>query len=612
MEPLIKITRGKCKLCYACVRECPAKAIKIETGSAQIIPDRCIGCGSCVKACVPDAIVYRNSKQELIELLNTHQNVIALMAPSISGEFSDIGDYRNFVSMIRMLGFKYVMEVAFGADLIAFKYKELYDNYKGKYYITTNCPVTVSHVEKYYPDIIDNLAPFVSPMIATAMVAHKKYGAECKLVYIGPCIHSKEEILLYDGDRKIEVALTYKELRELFAEFGITENVVEYSEFDPPLGRKGGLFPISRGMLQAVDINEDLLTGRILITTGRENFLSSLKTFQSSHDLKQHLDIMYCEGCIMGPGTTKGANKFERRSQVIKYVNKRLKSFNEDEWQQSIDEFLQFDFSRKYNANDNRLPEPTEDQLTQTLKDLDKEKPENQISCGSCGYATCREFAIAINQGLAKPEMCTTFSMTKMRKYIRELASANEKLENTRIALHESEELARAEQMLAKEAAETVSVMLQKLPTGVVIVDEHLGIVEANKYFIEILGEDAEAVNDVIPGLVGADLKTLIPFHKLFASVLMTGEEIINRDVYYGKKLLNLSVFTIRKNKIVGGIIRDMQAPDVRKDEVIHRAKEVIRENLETVQQIAFLLGESASKTEKILSSIIQSHKTED
>lgn len=153
-----------------------------------------------------------------------------------------------------------------------------------------------------------------------------------------------------------------------------------------------------------------------------------------------------------------------------------------------------------------------------------------------------------------------------------------------------------------------MSAMLQKLPSGVVIVNENLKVIEANKTLVDLLGEETRMLNEIIPGLVDADLTKLISFHKFFSSVVLNGEDILNKDVHFGNRLFNVSVFTIKKNKIVGGIIRDLYAPEVRREEVIGRARAVIKENLQTVQQIAFLLGESASKTEKLLSSIIKSH----
>jgi transcriptional regulator with PAS, ATPase and Fis domain len=234
---------------------------------------------------------------------------------------------------------------------------------------------------------------------------------------------------------------------------------------------------------------------------------------------------------------------------------------------------------------------------------------EDQLGCGACGYPSCREFAVAYCQGLTNYEMCYTYTIHKMHTYIGKLNATNEKLKKTKEALKQSEEKAREEEKAARLAAETTTAMLNKIRAGVVIVDENLKIIESNHSFINMIGEDAQHINELVPGLKGAELQSLLPFHKLFATVLQSGQDLLNRDTTLGSSILNVSVFTIEKNKIVGGIIRDLTAPEVRREEVVTRAREVIRENLETVQQIAFLLGESASKTEKILTSIIEAQK---
>jgi sensor histidine kinase regulating citrate/malate metabolism len=154
--------------------------------------------------------------------------------------------------------------------------------------------------------------------------------------------------------------------------------------------------------------------------------------------------------------------------------------------------------------------------------------------------------------------------------------------------------------------------MLQKLVSGVVIVDENLKVIHSNKAFINILGEDAAMVDEVIPGLVGADLKTLVPinFYKLFSFVLNSDEAVEYKDVTYQDRSLSVSVFPIRKKIYAGAIIRDINTPEVRKQHLITRLTEVIDENFEMVQKIAFLLGEGAAKTEQMLNSVIESHKT--
>jgi transcriptional regulator with PAS, ATPase and Fis domain len=215
-----------------------------------------------------------------------------------------------------------------------------------------------------------------------------------------------------------------------------------------------------------------------------------------------------------------------------------------------------------------------------------------------------------VAKGLAKPEMCLTYNLRNQNEYIRTLKTTNEKLAKTEVALKDSEKVARREQQAAQEANEIVSSMLQKLTSGVVIVDENLRIVQANKTFIETLGEDAKMIDEVIPGLVGADLKTLLPynFYNMFSYVLKTDEDVTNKDTRYNDSMLNVSIFTIRKGKIVGAVVRDMYVPEVRKEQILSRINDAIDENLEMVQKIGFLLGEGAARTEKMLNSIIQSY----
>jgi nitrogen fixation/metabolism regulation signal transduction histidine kinase len=202
--------------------------------------------------------------------------------------------------------------------------------------------------------------------------------------------------------------------------------------------------------------------------------------------------------------------------------------------------------------------------------------------------------------------------MRKSKKYISELKLTNEKLAKMQQALQESEKTARQQQQVAEKAKQTTETMLQKLPSSVVIIDENLRIIQANQSFITLLGSEVSEINEVIPGLVGADIKTLLPFniYNLFQYVIQNSEDIQNRDVTINNQLYNLSVFTIQKNKIVGAVIRDMQAPDIRKEEVVKRVSDVIDKNLEMVQKIGFLLGEGAAETEQMLNSIIEFYKS--
>jgi len=587
--------------------------VDVGTGYPTIIPERCIGCGSCFRACSPVAISYRSSVEETKLLLSSGDKVAAICDPTISGEFHDITDYRKFVEMIRLLGFAYVSEVSFGVDLVAAKYRELFDNFKGKYHISANCASVVAFIEKYHPELIKNLAPIVSPMVATAKVIRQKYGQEVRIVFIGPCISTKDEALKFSGDAKIDSVLTFVELRQLFNEFNIRESQLEFSEFDPPLGYKGSLYPISNGILQAAGVNEDLLTGCVINTEGRNNMLDAVKEFESRIDLiRRNFNIFYDEGCLMGPGTSFGGEKFLRMTLVTDYANKRLLTFDKQTWDKEVSSYANLDLTRQFEPDDQRLPLPEEEKIEEVLKMINREgHKDNEIGCESCGYSNCRDLAIAISQGLATTEMCHIFSGHNRQEYIRTLRNANESLAKTKAALKESEEKAKHEQEAQKESSEIITTMLQNLLSGVVIVDDDLKIYQSNKAFIRIVGEEAAMIDEVIPGLVGADLKTLLPvhFYKMFSYVLSSDEPIENRDVQYGDNKLGVSIFPIRSHKYVGGILRDMYTPEVRKEQIITRLTEVVDENFDMVQKIAYLLGEGASKTEQMLNTVIESFK---
>lgn len=612
MEPLLKINKETCIACYACVRACPVKAIRVsgEREKPEIIPERCIGCGSCVAACGPGAIEIRDSRKELRSLLESGNKVAALVDPSIAGEFPDITDYRKFVQMLRTLGFDLVHEVAFGADLVARAYRELFGRSRGKYYIMTNDPVTVAYVRKYKTNLLTNLAPVMTPAAATAAVVRRISGKDTGMVYITPLIASKEEIRGFRGDGRIDVAVTFVELRDLFSEAGIHESDLEYSDFDEPLGFRGSLFPLARGILQAAGFSEDHTESKVITIEG-EGIFSGIQEFEENITLiRRHFNLFYKE-FLMGRGTSMGGRRYLRRSQLISYVNKRLKTLDKEAWKASMERFGDIDLSREFEPDDQTLTRPPEEKVQQILRELDQDG-ESNVGCGACGYPSCRDFAVAVAQGLAIPEMCNTYALRNRQDHILSLRISNEKLAQAQEALKKSEKMARREKEIAHEASEIVRRMLHKLPSMVVICDRDLKILQTNNSFIDLLGEEAREINEVVPGLTGADLKTLLPysFYNLFSYVLNHNESITNRDIKYDDKILNVSIFVIEKDKIVGAVIRDMSAPEVQKEEVVKRLTEVIDRNLSLVQQIGFILGEGASETERMLNSIIESYQS--
>jgi iron only hydrogenase large subunit-like protein len=273
---LIHLNQEKCTQCMLCVQVCPVRAIKLGRNQEfpEILHDRCTGCGSCLKACADDAITYHDSIPAVKDLLASDHKVAAVVDPSIAAEFPDITDYRKFAGMLRLLDFAWVSETAFAVEVIAEKYNNLLKDFKGKYYLSANCPTLVLHIEKYQPQLLKNLVPLLSPMCAMAMIMREEYGDDIKIVGVVPCISAKIEAARSEGKAKVDEVITFTELRTLFKGKDISESALEFSDFDPPHGRHGSLYPIANGFVQVAGLNTNLLESKIRTAAGKQNFLN--------------------------------------------------------------------------------------------------------------------------------------------------------------------------------------------------------------------------------------------------------------------------------------------------------------------------------------------------
>ncbi|MFO8235663.1 MAG: [Fe-Fe] hydrogenase large subunit C-terminal domain-containing protein [Bacteroidales bacterium] len=474
---LVHTIKNRCRVCYTCVRECPAKAIKIINGQAEILNERCIACGNCIKVCSQGAKMFIDTTSHLEGILSNGNKNIAILAPSFPAEFSDIPNYRDLVSMIRALGFDVVSEVAFGADLVAMEYNKLIRNNNNKRYISSDCPAIVQYIEKYHPEIVPNLAPVASPMIAMNRVMRAKYGTNTNVVFIGPCIAKKAEC------DEVDEMVTFAELREIFEQKDIVPGQQEPSDFDPPKSGRGAIFPVSRGLLQTTGIKDDVFDGNIIVAEGRNDFQEAIKEFETGHIKSRHLELLCCEGCIVGPGTTKGGRPYGRRILVHNYVQEKIDNFDKDEWKKYVAECKDLDLSVGFTENDKRISYPTEQEIEKVLRSMGKKEAKDHLNCGACGYDTCEEHAIAIVKGLAENEMCLPYTIEKLHNSVNELAVSNEKLMSMQQALRQSEKMASMGQLSAGIAHELNN------PLGVVIMYANI--------LLEEVPEDSELYNDL-------------------------------------------------------------------------------------------------------------------
>lgn len=494
-RPLLYTIKERCKMCYTCVRECPAKAIRVTSGQAEIMPERCICCGNCVTVCSQNAKRFRGAIEEVEHLLSSGSRIAAIIAPSFPAEFNDISDYRLMVSMIRALGFTYVSEVAFGADLVADRYKKVLGDVNPEIFtIAANCPAAVNFIEHYHPALVPNIGKIVSPMIAMARVMRAEYGDDLKIVFIGPCIAKKDEIDDPQVKGDVQKALTFIELREAFRNHGITPESVGQTEFDPPVGGRGAIFPVTRGMLQTIKMNVDISSTNIIVAEGRQELTEALKEFETGVLKNHHLELLCCQGCIMGPGMSEDAKRFVRRTNVADYVKSKLPALDLELWERYMEKYKNLDLSRSYVEDDQRIAVPSDVKITEILKKMGKENDEDMLDCGACGYETCLLHAIAIVKGLAESDMCLPNTIEKLHKSI-------EELESTKAALKHSEKLASMGQLAAGIAHEVNN------PLGVVLLYSNLLVDEIDKNSqiyqdVVMISEQAERCKNIVGGLL--------------------------------------------------------------------------------------------------------------
>ena len=514
---LVYTIKELCRTCYTCVRECPAKAIRIVGGQAEVIDERCIACGNCTKVCSQGAKVFLNTTDRVMTLIESGAKVAAIVAPSFPAEFPDYPDHHILLGMIKSLGFDYISEVSFGADLVADRYKKLASENKD-YYISSDCPSIVTYIKYYHPALVEKLAPIVSPMVAMSRVMHEKYGKDTRIVFIGPCVAKKAE------STEIDEAITYTELRDLLSKLGITANNSIPADFDPPYGGRGAIFPVTRGLLQTANINDDAITGNIIAAEGRIDFQEALKELEAGLIKNQHMELLCCEGCIMGPGLSKNGKQYNRRALVSSYANAKMKEIDFDSWQKSFDGFTELDLSFRHKPEEHRVDLPEENEVNEVLISMGKRTKKDQLDCGACGYESCVEHAIAIKKGLAEVEMCLPYTIEKLHKSVKDLALSNEKLSSMKQALKQSEKLAHMGQLSAGIAHELNN------PLGVVIMYSNILFEESAvgdpvREDLKLIVEQAGRCKKIVSGLLNFARKNQVNHQ------LVNIKELINNSL---------------------------------------------------------------------------------
>ncbi len=554
-----------CQDCYKCIRECPVKAIRIEHNKASIIEDRCVYCGHCTQVCPTGAKKIRDGLTRAQFTLGKHPKVYLSLAPSYVSEFEQIPS-STLIAAIKALGFAGVSETALGAELVSARTEDFLHTADKGIYISSACPVVVDYVRKYAPDYVPNITPIISPMLAHAKILKKTYGDDIKVIFAGPCIGKKMEADEFGN--LIDVAITFKDLKTWFDKEGIDLQSGIWNKpgekFVPYRSKLGALYPIEGGMLEGMKKPEKSLF--YMAFSDLPTIRDVLKnTAPDAYSDAIFLELLACKGgCVNGPVKLNTASPAIKRYEIIHYSDMG----NPTEDFKSID--LGIAFSKEAKTVHR---EYSEEEIKQALATVGKTTAQDELNCSSCGYDSCRDFAVALLEGRAEDNMCASY----MRKI----------------------------------AHDKATVLLHKIPAGVLLVNADLKIMDMNQHCATSLGQDIADIYEVCPGMNGAPLENICSFADLFKTVLTTGKEIKERQVRDKDKMWILSIYNIQPHRLVFGLLQDLQDPNVKKDWVIEKTKEVIKNHMLTVQQVAGLLGENAAFTDATLKAVIEVYNKE-
>ncbi len=411
MEPIITLTE-KCRKCYSCVRSCPVKAIKVEKSYTEIIFERCIGCGNCLSNCPQHAKVVTDKVEVTEGLLASGRKVIAVLGCSFPAFFHSVSS-GQLVAGLKKLGFAEVHEGAAGVELIADGYAEAFEK-SAVSLISSHCPAIVDLIERHYPSLIKNLVGVISPMVAMGRFLKNALGPDVKVVYLSSCIAAKFEIQAEETRGAIETVLTYRELEEIFKNRSINPASLEEEPFDGLQPHLGRLFPIAEGTFKAFSIATDPLDTEIVTAAGEVNVMGIIRDLASGRINPRIVDIRFCyEGCIGGPGKNSELTEFYKRNLIISHFKKEVPYRTAPHYLRQREPLpLKRSFANKYA----KLTLPRGSDVKKILHATNKFTQKDELNCRACGYRTCREYAVAVFQGLADLEMCLPYNLQQLEE----------------------------------------------------------------------------------------------------------------------------------------------------------------------------------------------------
>lgn len=554
MADFLRLKKSNCKNCYKCIRHCPVKSIRFSGNQANIIADECILCGQCFVVCPQNAKEIADSTERVKYLISSGEKVYASIAPSFVANYDGVG-IEALAKALTLLGFAGVEETAVGATIVKTEYERLVREEDRDIIISSCCNSVNLLIQKYYPEALPYLADVLSPMQAHCQDI-KKRNPGCKTVFIGPCVSKKEEAARY-ADYTDEV-LTFEELTKWLNEEGVTLE----KNIDSNAKSRARLFPTSGGILRTM--RERHADYTYLVFDGLDNCKEALDEILDGKLHHCFIEMSACSGsCANGPVMEKYKKSPVSSAMAInKYAGREDFEVEQPDSKQ---------LHKNMQVIITNASVPTEEEITNILRKMGKVRPEQELNCGSCGYNTCREKAVAIYQGKADISMCLPFLKDKAESFSDNIIS------NT--------------------------------PNAIIALNENLEIQQINKAALQLMniGRASDVMGEQI-------IRILDP--GVFIDVMDSGKSVRDEKMYLTEydKYVEQTVLYDREYHIIICLMRDITNEEKareRKEDVSRTtadiADKVVENQMRIVQEIASLLGETAAETKVALMKLKES-----
>ncbi len=559
MPNCLTLKKSNCKNCYKCIRHCPVKAIRFSGNQAHIIGNECILCGQCFVVCPQNAKEIIDETEKVKVFLQSGDPVIVSLAPSFIANYDGVG-INAMRKALKQLGFYDVEETAIGATVVKSEYERMIKEDERDVIISSCCHSINLLIQKHFPQALEYLADVVSPMQAHCKDIKSRFP-NAKTVFIGPCVAKKDEAEHYEGI--VDAVLTFEELTEWLN----SEKIELEREKDNDICSRARFFPTTGGILKTMA--QDTPGYTYLALDGVDNCIAALKDIIDGKVHKCFIEMSACIGsCVGGPVM----EKYHHASSVKDYIAVSSYAGTKDF---EVSQPKPSDMKKAFGYIEQRSQMPSDMEIQNILRQMGKFKPSQELNCGSCGYNTCREKAIAILQGKAEISMCLPF---------------------------------------LKDKAESFSdAIVKNTPNGLIVLNEQLEVQQINDSARQMM--NIRSASDIVGDQV---VRILDP--GIFMNVLRDKKSIRNERVFLAeyRRFVEQSVIYDPESRLLICIMRDItdEQDEREKKEKISRqtievADKVVDKQMRIVQEIASLLGETAAETKIALAKLKESISNE-